>query len=398
MQETPVIPTPTTPTISNASLTTMVVGRTLSNLPFRITSPFLPTIARTLGISLTAAGTLASVLGGMGILAPWMGRLSDHYGRRRLMQFSLIVLALMSVAAAVSTDFNVALLAFAGFGFAKALYDPAMLAYLGDAVPYAARGRVMAISELAWSAAWLFGVPLGGLLVEKAGMSALWWVLAVISVATMIAIQLTVPPARAPHSDSESDSRGQWRLLFRDPAVWAVMAVSFLMLFALENIFILYGAYLEDQFSLTLGTIGLLSVVIAIAEVTAELGAVSLTDRIGKQRSVILGLAGFGVLVLGLPLAGGAAWLTVVAFALAICVFEYTIVSFVPLVSEVSPRARATLLGIYIGALGAGRILAPLVGTRLYEATGSLWASCIISAVAVWVAAIITWRGLPDYH
>jgi MFS family permease len=165
MQETPASSSATPPAISTTSLTAMVVGRTLSDIPFRITSPFLPTIARTLGVSLTSAGVLASVLGGVGIIAPLMGRLSDTYGRRRLMQISLIVLTVMSVLAALSTDFNVALLAFAGFGLAKALYDPAMLAYVGDAVPYAQRGRVMAIAELAWSAAWLFGVALGGL----------WW-------------------------------------------------------------------------------------------------------------------------------------------------------------------------------------------------------------------------------
>ena len=126
--------------------------------------------------------------------------------------------------------------------------------------------------------------------------------------------------------------------------------------------------------------------VIAIAELAAELGAAGLTDRVGKRRSVILGLGAFGVLVLLLPFAGAAAWLTILAFALAICVFEYTIVSFVPLVSEVSPVARATLLGLYIGALGVGRIVAPLLSTRLYEQSGSLLMSCVISAIAAFAS------------
>lgn len=394
MQETPATPSETVPPLSVVSLTTIVAGRTLSNLPFRITSPFLPTIARAVGVSLSSAGVLASAMGAMSILAPLMGLLSDRYGRRRLMQVSLILLATMAVLAASSTNFNVVLLAFAGFGLAKALFDPSVLAYLGDAVPYTQRGRVMAIAEFAWSAAWLFGVPLGGILVEQAGLSALWWVLAGVAVITIVMIQVTLPPAH--HSATNADGGGDWRVLLRNPVVWAVMAVSFLMLFALDNVFILYGAYLEDQFNLTLGAIGLLSIVIAVAEAAAELGAVRWTDRIGKQRSVILGLTGFGVLVLLLPLAAAAAWMTVLAFAVAIFVFEYTIVSFIPLVSEVAPNARATLFGIYIGTLGVGRIVAPLIGTRLYEATGSLLASCIISAIAVWIAAFITWRGIPE--
>jgi DHA1 family inner membrane transport protein len=396
MQETPATPSENVPPLSTLSLTAIVVGRTLSNLPFRITSPFLPTIARAVGVSLSSAGLFASALGAMSILAPLMGLLSDRYGRRRLMQVSLLLIAAMSVLAASSTNFNIVLLAFAGFGLAKALYDPSVLAYLGDAVPYSQRGRIMAIAEFAWSAAWLFGVPLGGILIEWAGLSALWWVVAVAATLTAVSVQVTLPPARKQHVPTNSDGGGHWRVLVRNPVVWAVMLVSFFMMFALDNVFILYGAYLEDQFNLTLGAIGFLSIVIALAEAAAELGAVRWTDRIGKQRSVILGLTGFGVLVLVLPFAGGAAWMTVLAFAVAIFVFEYTIVSFIPLVSEVAPNARATLFGIYIGTLGVARIIAPLVGTRLYEATGSLLTSCLISAVCVWIAAFLTWQGIPE--
>jgi DHA1 family inner membrane transport protein len=226
----------------------------------------------------------------------------------------------------------------------------------------------------------------------------LWWVVAVAAFATVIAIQIVLPPRRAPSVASQSAEGVKWQDMMRNPKVWAVGVVSFGMLFGLDNIFILYGAYMEDRFALGVGTLGLLSVVISIAELLAELGSAGLTDRIGKQRSVILGLVGFGVLVLLLPFAGGTLWLTLLAFAAAICVFEYTIVSFLPLVSEIVPQARATILGIYIGALGVGRIVAPLVGTRLYESSGSLVVSCIISAIAVWLAALVTWRGLPEHE
>ena len=86
--------------------------------------------------------------------------------------------------------------------------------------------------------------------------------------------------------------------------------------------------------------------------------------------------------------------MTVLAFAAVIMVVEYTVVSFIPLVSEVNPAARASLLGLYIGALGVARIAAPLVSTRLYTATGTLlWSSALSAAVAV-IAALVLWRGI----
>ncbi len=393
--ETPILPAARSP-LSAKVLLVMVLGRTVSNMPIRLLSPFLPTIARYFGVSLVTAGTLASVMGGMGVLAIATGRLSDTIGRRIMLQVSLFIMAVLAATAALTTEFNMAIAAFAGFGLAKALYDPTLLAYVGDVVPYAQRGRTVAITEIAWSAAWFFGVPIGGLLVERSGLAALWWFIAIAAVLAGIATRFVLPKSNRVASTNESVARLSLREIFRNPQTWALAVVSFGMLFGLDNIFILYGAILEDRFGLTLGTLGLLSIVISVAELVAELGSAGLTDKIGKKRSAMGGLLLFAGLVLLLPIVSTTAWLTVLAFAVVIMVFEYTVVSFLPLVSEISPTARATMVGLYIGSFGVGRIVAPLVGTRLYAATGSLTWSAILSAIAALIAALVLWWGIPE--
>ena len=49
-----------------------------------------------------------------------------------------------------------------GVALAKLLFDPALLAYLGDRTRYAQRGLVIALSEIGWSGATLAGIPLLG--------------------------------------------------------------------------------------------------------------------------------------------------------------------------------------------------------------------------------------------
>ena len=225
-------------------------------------------------------------------------------------------------------------------------------------------------------------------------MPALWWALAVMAIVAAIATHWILPPSQHHATQSETTTHVSNRELLRDPQTWALAIVSFGMLFALDNIFILYGAVLEDRFDLTLGALGILSVVISVAELLAELVSAGLTDKIGKKRSSVGGLVLFAAAVMLIPFISTTAFFTVLGFALAIFVFEYTVVSFVPFVSEINPAARATLLGLYIGAFGVGRIVSPLVSTRLYTSTGSLLLSCALSAIAALIAAFILWRGI----
>jgi predicted MFS family arabinose efflux permease len=385
--------------LSARSLATILFVRTVVNLDFRIVYPFLPAIARGLNVPLEVAGQLVAVQGGASLVAPLFGHLSDRYGRRRLMEAGLLLLMLAALAVAISDQYVPALLAFAGFGVAKALFDPAMQAYIGDAVPYERRGRVFAVTELAWSFAWLFGVPVSGLLIERVGWQAPWWLLAGLALVSLLATRLLLSPARrAPLAKGEKHTPllGGWATLLRQPKVRALLVVGFGMMFATENVFIVYGAFLEDQFGLAIGAIGLVSTVIGLAELFGEGGAAAITDRLGKQRSVVLGLLCFGGMLLVLPWLGGSLAATLLGFAVMIFFFEYTIVSFIPLVSEVAPHSRATLLSMNVGMLGAGRMVAPLFGTLLYQRTGALFANSALSAVACLVCAAVAWRWLEE--
>ena len=71
--------------------------RTAVNAPVRIIYPFLPSIARGLGISLTAASQLVTLRMVAGLAAPLLGLLADRYGRRRVMEVALSLFALASL-------------------------------------------------------------------------------------------------------------------------------------------------------------------------------------------------------------------------------------------------------------------------------------------------------------
>jgi predicted MFS family arabinose efflux permease len=375
------------------------LARTTLNTAHRIIYPFLPTIARGLGISLTTASILITLRLLAGLAAPFVGPVADRHSRRRVMEVALLVFSLAGIFMTAGNIFATAAIAFLLYGLSKVLYDPTVQAYLGDTVPYARRGRAIGTIELPWSAAWLIGVPAAGFLIERFGWRAPWGVLIGFGLLSWWLTPAGLPPGRRPASQEATPLRfksliGAWHGLLRHRRVVILLATSFLLVMALEIPFVVYGAWLESSFGLSLSTLGLASIVVGLAEACAELGTTVFTDRLGKKRSVLLGLVGLAASLAALPLLGHAGLVTALAgLALVMLSFEFGIVSLLPLATEVAPDARATLLSLNLTAFSLGRMAGDVGGGWLWQwhVEGIALHAAVGAVVALLAAVVLAW-------
>ncbi len=377
------------PASLGASLLLLTGARLTVNSAIRFVYPFLGVISRGLGIPIEQAGLLVSARWAAGLATPavtaTVGRQNGH--RRQI----VIGLALFGVGAAAAASFGTltgAMVGFAAMGLAKPSFDVAAQAYLADRVPYEQRARSLGIFEMTWAGSFLVGAPAAGWLIARGGWTAPFWVFAAILIVAV------VPTART--LDSNPAKREKQKKLDWDRSAIALLLVMSLFAGGAEVLFVIFGVWLEGSFGLAIVALGATSIFVGLAELAGEGATVAVTDRLGKRRALVLGLAvsamGYALLIPG----EDSFVMGLGALGLGLAGFEFAILSSVPLQTELKPGARAQLLSWAVVSMGIARAIGAGIGPMLYSAFG-LSGNAILAATlnAAAIAVLIRWVPEP---
>ena len=352
------------------------------NTAFRFVYPFLPAIARGLGVPLEQAAYLISARHIAGLATPAVARVVGRGERRhRLIVTGLLLFIAGSAVTAATSAYVGALIGFALIGLAKPVFDVSSQAYVADRVPYEKRARYLAVFEFTWAGALLIGAPATGWLISSTDWVAPFWVFGVL---TVIALVLLPRFIDADHPVLETR---HGRARFNRSGLAFLFVAGFFAL-ASEMIIVVFGAWLENSFGLSLVALSGVAFLIGASELAGEGATFAFTDRIGKRRAVLIGLAvsamGFALLI---P-ARGEMGLGLAFLAIALFGFEFTIVSSIPLASELVPSARARYLAWMVVAMSLARGLGAAVGPNLFDAFG-LPGPALAAVFADIIAAVV---------
>ncbi|UCF27335.1 MAG: MFS transporter [Chloroflexota bacterium] len=339
--------------------------RVVLNTMYRMVYPFLAAFGRGMGVDLPTLTLALTARSLAGVFGPIIGSLGDTRGRKTGMLFGLSLFIIGVCLVVIWPTFLTFMLALILSVVGKFAYDPSMQAYLGDRVAYQQRGRVLAITELGWSLSFIIGVPLMGFLISRYGWKAPFPVLTLLGLGAFGVLAWMVPGDKV-RSGVQSGLWRNLRKMFSHPPVVAGLVMALLIGSANEMINLVFGVWLENSFGLMIAALGAASAVIGLAELSGESFAAAFTDRLGKSLAVSLGLGLNCLAVLALPLLGTSSTGAVIGLFFFFITFEYAIVSSIPMMSEVMPSARATVMAVAGASVSLGRALGALIGTPLY--------------------------------
>lgn len=301
-----------------------------------------------------------------------------------------VALAACSLLIGFANSFVVFVVAVLLIGAAKSLGEVGTQMMVTECLTRDARGRVVAIIEIAWGLSSLIGVPVFGLL-----MSVAWvWPWAAFAVVATLSCGLlhvwrprqsdtsTADDGR-PHSDPESPSneaathrqKGQLRRyceLLGTPEGRSVAIGATLISVAADALFVSFGVWLEEVYQLDLTSIAFASVSMGVADIAAELLLTFTMHAYSPPVSLSAGWLMQLVSYAALP------WLTtpqngvvfsVCVFAFQVFTFEYAVVSLMGSTSYLDSRVcggqGGDMESLQFVAMGTGRIIGAPLGLKL---------------------------------
>lgn len=362
----------------------LTLARLAINAVYRFAPPFLATIARGLDVDLADLGVALAVTEVSGLASPVIGRVVDRVPRKPAMVVGLVGIATGAVVAGLSPGIVVFTLGLLVLTQSKIVFDVGLISWTADHVPYDRRGRIIGIIETSWALGLLIGVTTLGLV--AAVTSWRWsYVLGAVGVVAAAGLLVARLDAGVPAPHRERLAAGVGRRL--RASGWAALLGMFGLMAASQSVFVTFGAWMEDDFGV--GTAGLAAVTFGIGalELAASTMSAARTDRWGKERSISRGAAVMVPLGLTLALFDGHLGIGLVALAAYIGVFEFGVVSAIPIGGELVPGAPGRGIGIFFAAGTVGRAATAIPATRLYDRYG-FGAAAVTGTVFALVASI----------
>lgn len=379
---------------------TAIFCRLLLNTARRFAYPFAPVLSRGLEVPLTAITSLIAVNQATAILGIGFGPFSDRFGYRRMMFIGMGMLSVGMLTAGVFPFYYSVMAALFLAGLGKSLFDPSIQAYVSRQVSYRRRGMVIGFLEMSWAGSTLIGIPCVAILLNRFDWQVPFYVLGGLGLVGMAALVFFFPQNKQKNVTVVAKKKTLWHAwphLIANRSALGTLGYAFFISVANDNLFVVYGAWLEQSFHVSIVVLGIGTGVIGLAELCGEGLTVLISDRIGLRRSIIAGVVLTIVNYALIPLYGQSLRLALVGIFLLFLTFEFMLVTSMSLCTEILPSQRATMMAAFFAAAGVGRVIGALMGGHIWL-FGGIWLTGMVSAGITLLALFSLILGLKAWQ
>jgi predicted MFS family arabinose efflux permease len=271
----------------------------------RAVDPVVPMIAADLAIDVKTAALLSSAYTfPYALVQPALGVTADFFGKTRLMNLCLLVVAVSALACALATSFSLLVAMRVAAGLVAGGVFPVAMALTGDLVPINQRqvaiGRLLAVGLTGN----LVGSSIAGVIGDLFGWRGVFAILglfgAVVTVAAFFAFRGVVTPPPAPFHRAAVVAN--FRGIFADPRAKVCFISVFLEAVFIHGLFPYVALLLLQIGEARASVAGLLIACFAMGGVFYSLSVPVLIVRVRERRLMVIGgtLAATGLALIAL--------------------------------------------------------------------------------------------------
>lgn len=365
---------------------------------FGLVLPLLPFWAQRLGANPVGIGLILTIYAlAQFTFTPVLGTLSDRYGRKPIIFWSLVIEAVSLALSALAWNLPMLLIARFIGGLGASNIGSAQ-AVVSDVTSRSERAKGMGLIGAAIGLGFVIGPALGGVLATL-GATVPFWVATVVALGNASLVMLLLPETRKTTTPVGSHGPGilfvGWRYALRYPAVTRLILVNLLFIIAFTAMEAIFPLFTQHTFGWMATQNGYIFTYVGMIVVFMQGGLVGqLVKRWGEQAILIVGLV---MLAGGLILLAFSTQLGWLLLALGILSAGDGAVTptLSTLLSFVSPSAaQGETLGLAQGVGGLGRIIGPLAAGSIYAFAGPR-APFIAGGMLVVAATLLALPMLP---
>lgn len=327
------------------------------------------------------------------LLSPWAGVVADRYDRRRILQATQIVTALLGLVLGVlvltgtARIWHVHVLALVG-GVASALDSPARQAFVGELVPAADLPNAVGLNSTAFNSARLLGPAIAGLVIDWVGPG---WVF-VVNAALFLAPVVTLGIMRAGELQPRRvvpRRKGQ----IREGVVYVRHRPDIIMILVLVTVvsglglnFQLTSAIMATEvFDKAAGEYGILGSFMAVGALAGSLLAAR--RETPRLRMIVVAAAGFGAVEILLGLAPSYGFFALLAIPAGLAALTMITAANATIQVTTDEGIRGRVMALYTMIfLGSTPVGSPLIGW-VGEVFGARW-SILVGGIASLATAL----------
>ena len=362
---------------SRAALTFVLLSVFIDSLGFGIIIPSLPSVIMELtGEPVSTAADWSGYLMAVYALlqffmAPIFGNLSDRFGRRPLLLFSLFAFGVDFLLTGLAKSMTWLFVGRAVAGVFGASYAAAG-GFIGDVSTDENRSRNFGLIGAAWGSGFTLGPVIGGFVADHFDPRAPFFAAAALALANVVfgyfALPESLPPERRRKFEwARANAFGAFKSLGHLPMVAGLLLAVFLYQVAHDSLPAVWMFYTQQQFGWTSSDVGMSLTFVGIMTVIVMGGLTGvIVPRIGERRAIIIGFLLMTLGFLGYAFATQG-WMVYVAIAIGSLggIANPSVQSVMS--RQAGPSAQGELQGAIASLNGIAAVISPLAMTQLFS-------------------------------
>ncbi len=354
-----------------------------------LTQPVLPLLSHEFGVTPASAGlTVSAVVLLIALASTVVGPLSDRFGRKRVMVWSIATLGAPTLLCALAPSFGLLLLFRAAQGLCIPGLTAVSVAYLGELVEPEQVGGIIGGWIAATVTGGLTGRVTSGVLAEAFGWRAVFVVFALLTLSVAALLAYVLPADHARTRGGLRDAYGGMLAHLFNRRLFGAFLIGGALFFGFIGVFTYLPYYLTaSPFHLAPG-------IVAFAYISYAAGVIAspLAGRLSRRvpRRVLIGF-GLIVMALGMTLTL-VAWVPAIVLGLVVlCGGTFTAQAVAPaFVNQVAREAKGSASALYLMAYYLGGTLGGVLPGLAWQSFG--WIGVVLSCIfALLIALTSNW-------